>query len=883
MNHLTSLAFLAALAGATTFTYGASPQTTSSNDAGIAPQSLADALNAFARQKGLKLIYASDLAINRRSNGAPPGLPAAETLQRILSGTGLTAKWLNERTISIRSVGDDNSDYREVGEMPALPNVGEQAQSDVVKDDQETRSTDKSGPTSSVSSERPEDKVELNEVVVTGSHIVGAQSASPIMVFTAEDIARTGYTTVTQFLTALPQNSGGGATELSANAEAISSNLNIPGDTSANIHGLGSGATLTLLNGQRLSSAGDGTYTDISMIPLSAIQRIEVLTDGASALYGSDAVGGVVNVILKDHLSGAETLADYGAVTNGAHRSTRLSQSFGTDWRGGSGLVVYDYTQQSRLSSADRSFTPAATNGSDLIPESTQQSAFATARQAIGSAWTSYSSALFSHKSLETINALQAGLSNAVDQYFVSGGVRYNFGSTWTVDVSGSWSKYRLSEVFSYGAAIDKTTTNSNTWSGSIVANGDLFEIGQAGDTKLAVGGEYRGDALRRYDDTYGTQSTNDGRRVSAGFAELNVPLIGGNSVPILLREITFSSAVRTEHYSDFGDTTNTKFGVRWKPLDSILIRGTTGTAFRAPPLLFIGYPSQALIYPLTDPVAPSGSTTALVLLGAKQNLEPETARTSTIGLDFQPIELPSLKASITLFRTDYKRRLQAPATDFTGMLTNASDFYSLIQRNPTQQAVSNAIANSTLFDNPYDLPISSVAAIVDDRLQNISAVDVRGWDSELSYAKDSSFGVFGADLNAEHIARYSQALTPTSPEANIVNTVYNPPHWRLRGSTNWSLSGLSVSTAINYVGNYANNAVLPAQPVSSFTTVDMRVAYDFGPVHRSVTDGLELAVSAVNIFDKQPPIISGSIAGYDATNANPLGRLIIGHVRKRW
>jgi outer membrane cobalamin receptor len=100
--------------------------------------------------------------------------------------------------------------------------------------------------------------------------------------------------------------------------------------TAVNLRGLGADATLVLINGRRMAGAGlMGDFADVSMIPVSAVARIEVLTDGASALYGSDAVGGVVNIVMRDRYDGAETRARLGGSTRGDLGQYQLAQTLG--------------------------------------------------------------------------------------------------------------------------------------------------------------------------------------------------------------------------------------------------------------------------------------------------------------------------------------------------------------------------------------------------------------------------------------------------------------------------------------------------------------------------------------------------------------------------
>jgi outer membrane receptor protein involved in Fe transport len=104
-----------------------------------------------------------------------------------------------------------------------------------------------------------------------------------------------------------------------------------------------------LLNGRRLAPSSFGNFVDISMLPLSAIERVEVLPDGASATYGSDAVGGVINFILRDRYDGMETRLRAGSVTSGHLNEIQASQSLGRAWSTGSVMFAYDHYNRGAL------------------------------------------------------------------------------------------------------------------------------------------------------------------------------------------------------------------------------------------------------------------------------------------------------------------------------------------------------------------------------------------------------------------------------------------------------------------------------------------------------------------------------------------------------
>lgn len=131
-------------------------------------------------------------------------------------------------------------------------------------------------------------------VEVTGTSIkrVAAESALPVQTFNQEDIKKSGVTTVTEFIQQLPVMQG-----FTAIADSVGGGGG--GSTTASIHDVGEQYTLVLLNGRRVAPNGSGTTIDLNSIPLAAVERVEVLTDGASALYGADAIAGVINFILK--------------------------------------------------------------------------------------------------------------------------------------------------------------------------------------------------------------------------------------------------------------------------------------------------------------------------------------------------------------------------------------------------------------------------------------------------------------------------------------------------------------------------------------------------------------------------------------------------------
>lgn len=195
---------------------------------------------------------------------------------------------------------------------------------------------------------------EAQRVEITGSSIkrVAAEAALPVQTFTQEDIKKSGVTSVTDFIQQLPVMQG-----FTMSADSVGGGGG--GITTASIHDVGEQYTLVLLNGRRIAPATSGTTIDINSIPLAAIERIEVLTDGASALYGADAIAGVVNFILKRGETPFTLDVRYNKPQKkgGDGYNLAVSKGFGNLDRDGFSLFgSLSYDRNKQLKAADRDF-----------------------------------------------------------------------------------------------------------------------------------------------------------------------------------------------------------------------------------------------------------------------------------------------------------------------------------------------------------------------------------------------------------------------------------------------------------------------------------------------------------------------------------------------
>jgi len=195
----------------------------------------------------------------------------------------------------------------------------------------------------------------LPEVTVTGTHFHGqSPPMTEIITLDRQDIERTGLATLAEVIRTLPQNFDGGPTE-DTRQIGRETRTNAGMGTALNLRGMGPGETLVLLNGRRLVPGGsEGAFIDISSIPLTAVDHVDVLPESGSALYGADAIGGVVNIVLRREYSGFEAEGRAGTATEGGLAEYRASQTLGFTKGRTHALLALEYFEQGALPTADR-------------------------------------------------------------------------------------------------------------------------------------------------------------------------------------------------------------------------------------------------------------------------------------------------------------------------------------------------------------------------------------------------------------------------------------------------------------------------------------------------------------------------------------------------
>lgn len=283
------------------------------------------ALKALALRSGIQILYAPGQVESRRARALNGRMTLEHALRYLLEGSELRAERVNADTFVLKTVVAPKPEQA-AAPAPAL-----------------------------MSRQRA---VDMDRVEVTGSRIpridIDAITPSPMTLITREDIEASGYQTLFELLRFQPGMIGHHPVAVAADGGAnFQQPFNVAATTS--LSALGPRATLFLVDGQRvanhaLTSAELGGLTDLDAIPLSLVDRVEILRGGASAIYGADAIAGVVNIILRKRQKGGEVLIRYGLSERGDAGERRLSLSHGFDTpRGGSGMLAADWFDREAL------------------------------------------------------------------------------------------------------------------------------------------------------------------------------------------------------------------------------------------------------------------------------------------------------------------------------------------------------------------------------------------------------------------------------------------------------------------------------------------------------------------------------------------------------
>lgn len=426
-----------------------------------------------------------------------------------------------------------------------------------------------------------------------------------------------------------------------------------------------------------------------------------------------------------------------------------------------------------------------------------------------------------------------------------------------------------------------------------VKADGPLFDIA-GGTVRMAVGLEQQrinteGGQTKGPELTVATGLVQLSRKVDSAYAELAVPVVGANnSMPGIYR-LDVNAAVRVDRYSDVGSTNNPKIGANWSPVKGVTVHGSYGTSFRAPGLTQIkGFANNGrgglYVQNYSDPLLGGALRQGVAFNGPNPDLTPETARTRSIGVDWEPSWGRNTKLSLTYFDILYENQISGSLSDLTVLNREAQlAGTGVIIRNPSPELVAQMMRDYVVSSGV--LP-ATWTLIVDGRSKNLGKSQTNGIDFQASTRiVTDDWGNFGLGLSGTYFTKYEVAQSPGAEAIDQLNLIFNPIRFKTRLSTNWSNGPWYANMFVNFTRSYSNNLTNPVQRVGSNTTIDARVAYELSG---GWLDGTTLALSATNLFDRKPPFVNlaqstNGGGGFDPTMVNPVGRVVSLSLNKRF
>lgn len=444
----------------------------------------------------------------------------------------------------------------------------------------------------------------------------------------------------------------------------------------------------------------------------------------------------------------------------------------------------------------------------------------------------------------------------------------------------GGTSPAVIAAITDYAGDLDD---RQRVYLGAVKLDGPVVEL-PGGQLRIAVGAEYRRETFRQRGIYGGAQVPEDlGRNIESVYGELFVPIFGpGNEAP-MMHSLVLSLSGRFDHYSDFGSTTNPKIGLDWSPTAGLTLRGTYGTSFRAPGLRDVGatvgayYLSAGAVGGTAwrDPTRGAAQVDTILVVGGNRNLQPEEARTFSLGADFRPVALPNFHASLTFYDIHYTNVIATPGGSI--VFTDPT-FASVIFRNPSAAQLSSLLALGVPVNFvPGSLP--TIGNALDFRQGNFGVRDTNGLDFDIGYRQPTGFGALYAGLAGNYILNFDTRLSPTAPVSDQLDL--GVPKLTLRGTLGAQIGAVNLVGFVNYrsgiTSTYATPTGTAVYDAHNYTTVDLRATFRLPTT--GWARGTEVALIVNDLFDRTPPFFPGTDGIGGAYN--PIGRYVALNLRK--
>lgn len=398
---------------------------------------------------------------------------------------------------------------------------------------------------------------------------------------------------------------------------------------------------------------------------------------------------------------------------------------------------------------------------------------------------------------------------------------------------------------------------------------GVIFRL-PAGDVQAVLGGDYiRSNFYSSNAGGIGANAkfnsiANDQRRYDSAFGEARIPLISGwqKAGSNTLLAVTISG--RHDRYDDFGGDTTEQMGLEVRPMQSLLLRGTYGTAFSAPALQLLHASERTFASIVKDP-STGHSEVAQVVTGGNPALKPNTGHSNTAGGVYVSQQIPGLRLSVT-------------------------------QWHVVESNVAQAINTQIIIDNAAAFPgrvvLDSAGNIVEvnDTEVNFGRIDVSGLDYGLGYKHHIDGGILSIDLDASETYHYSQALVPGGQSIESVGRAQSDGNWapRWKGTVGLGWSGAAISYHVDgrYTGSYVD--YVGNAKIGNFWVIDANVRWLIGRLigadSRYLT-GTYIEAGATNLLNRAPQFsnFGNDFFGYDAAQMSIVGRSLYVSAGVHW
>lgn len=773
---------------------------------------------------------------------------------------------------------------------------------------------------------------DVEELVVTGTRTVGRsrlETLAPVDVVTAQTLQQRGTTEL--------------ATALAASVPSIT--FPRPANTDgtdairpASLRGQGPDQTLVLVNSTRRhatalvntnGSVGRGSAAvDLNAIPSTAVDRIEVLRDGASAQYGSDAIAGVINLRLREASAGGGLSVTYGSyVTSfdgyygGGKDINDGATTTVAGWQGlsflGDGFLTLSAEYRSRentnRSDIDKRVTPNRVTARFGDADVDDLSFYANAGKSLNDTWDLYGWYGYQHRDASSAatyrlptDTQQNILSVYPDGYLpyittdtednsAGVGIRGEIGGFRT-DINLVYGKndidFGVQNTInpSYGPTSPTSFQAGGLTYDQLVFGADFgreFEVGLAGPLNVAFGLEARKETYKINQGEEASYARGPvpgvtfGSRGFTGFTPSNEVDVDRDAVGVYLdlegkvtEQLTLSAAVRYEDYSDFGGTTTGKLAARYDFTPEFAVRGAISSGFRAPALQQQYFTSTSILYinnvPFETGTYPATSPVAQAL-GAEP-LEPESSDNYALGFVFRR---GAFELTVDGYKIDVKDRIVLSET-LTGSPTaapgtNARVIYDLL-------APLGATA-ARFFINGVDTETVGLDVVARYRI-----VDDQAGTFDLTAAGNYN----DVDVTKTPVTKTSILPQPVSLFARQATLRFEDgtPKHKLSLQGDWSREAWGATVRTTFYGDVLSPGTLADGSADNHTgnrgLVDLEARYTF-PI------GLTASVGADNVFDVYPRQINPS---QNTTSAAPFssfspfgfnGRFVYGRLAYKW